>query len=64
MTGEQVQAILNDAEKLHAQGVAVDQGQVGVVIEGGAERRVSTEVWLAMRAILIGRGFAAQAQAR
>ncbi|MGY3588063.1 hypothetical protein [Bradyrhizobium sp. USDA 4350] len=64
MTEAEAQAILNEAEDLHAQNWRVDDSRVGSIYQAGLGRTVSPEVWLAMRAILIGRGFAVQARGK
>lgn len=62
MTTERAQAILNEAERLHAEGWKVDQGTVGKIDHIGVSVMLWPETWLAMRAILIGRGFAVEAR--
>lgn len=64
MTLERARYILDEAESLHGRGASVDQDRIGVVLFDGAVWHVNVEIWIAMRAILIGRGFALERQCK
>jgi hypothetical protein len=61
LTAESMQAALEEADALHEEGWTVEEWEPGLLRwPGRPERRVSFLVWMAVRAMVIGVGSAAQ----